>query len=110
MNVFLLVLLIASNAFWFVQMLDKATTESYRNDSLVALSDEKKQATDMLSQLIIGQPKADIVALFTAEQQEESFEKDGCLWIGHFGFQFNEQDRLTDFQSSSTIEHDSLCQ
>ena len=87
-------LLIASNAFWLYVSFDNAVTLSYATQQLSEFDKSLEQAQMLLPVAFTATDKDSFVAKAQELQNEEGYEKDGCLWIGWLGFQFDESSNL----------------
>ena len=88
------VLLIASNVWWLFQTFDHAITDHYRDDQL-GLTERALDNALLLAPLVAaGLERNALIA--EAEQlfEDESFEKDGCVWVGNLGLKFDDNHRL----------------
>ena len=92
--VVLLALLVATNAWWLFQVIDDGVTEHYRSEQLREYSEAFRQLKQLLPVVEPSLPKSEVVTRAEALYESESFEKDGCVWVGLLGLQFNEDDRL----------------
>ena len=90
----LVVLLVVSNAFWLYNSIDTAITLSYRDQQVHELDASLTQAQQLLP-VAFGSPgKESFVAAAMQILEQDSFDKDGCIWIGGLGFKFNENETL----------------
>lgn len=87
-------LLVASNAWWLYFTFDNAITASYRETEMVRTQHALDDALAIIPALDPASPKGVLVADVERLFEEESFEKDGCVWVGSLGLRFNEDDRL----------------
>ena len=87
-------LLVISNAYWLYNSFDSAITRSYRDDQLQQLDAALTQAQQVLPIAYASEGRATFVAAAQEVLDEESFEKDGCIWIGRLGFKFDEAETL----------------
>ena len=90
----LLVLLVVTNVWWLYQSIDSGVTEHYRTEELREHSEVLQQLQKLLPVVKPSLSKTEIVSKAEMLYDSESFEKDGCVWVGLLGLQFNEDDRL----------------
>ncbi|MCP4330647.1 MAG: hypothetical protein GY791_19815 [Alphaproteobacteria bacterium] len=91
----LLVLLMASNAWWLYQAIDLAVTEKYRQ----AEKYEQERTTSSLirisNELVRGYLKQDLIALLRKTHPEtDLFEKEGALHIPFLSFPLDKNGRV----------------
>jgi hypothetical protein len=101
-------LLIGSNVFWLYHSIDSSVTASYRNGEFYELRSAEAQAVRMLEKVLNGKAKAEIQTLATPFTDLEPFEKDGCLWVGWYGFKFTSENKLSGI-TSIYINENSIC-
>lgn len=89
LTVILGVLLITSNAYWIYAGIDDAVTRSYMTQQLHEYDAALKQVQTMLPIAFEATDKDSFVANVQEVLDDESFEKDGCIWIGMLGLQFD---------------------
>ena len=90
----LVALLVISNAYWLYTSIDTAITLSYRDQQTYELDASLAQAQQLLP-IAFGSP--DKESFLTAAKQlleEDSFDKNGCIWIGWLGFRFDDAGAL----------------
>lgn len=93
----LVALLIGTNGWWAYNALDSGVTYSYAQVSL----EENKQALAQSLAVIEATAEYDatrnsiIQAARAASGYPEPFEKDGYVWVGSIGLEFNSDGRLT---------------
>ena len=87
-------LLVVSNVWWFYVMFDEAITDSYRRDELTSYQRALNNALTLMPVVSQNAEKAEIVAEAERLLDDDSFEKEGCTWVGGLGFKFDETDRL----------------
>ncbi len=90
----LVVVLVVSNGFWIYQLIDVGVTMSYRNKELDDNAKTRDQLLAVLPQLAAGRSKQEIIRIVSEYTSLESFEKDGCVWIGWIGLKFSQNDEL----------------
>ena len=90
----LLVLLLASNAFWLYQYMDIAVTLSYRDQEAHELEETRKQIMAALPEIAKNATKREIVEASGKFTDSEVYEKGGCTWVGMMGFKFDENEKL----------------
>ena len=77
------VLLLATNVFWLYLTIDNGVTATYREQEFY----EEQKTRVQLS-------KQQLVAIAEKQYGEESYDKDGCTWVGWLGFKFNLSGKL----------------
>lgn len=87
-------LLVVSNAFWIYVTIDNAITASYRDNVLVWNQQALADALKLIPLLDAGLGKTELLAKAEAILEDNSFEKDGCVWVGRLGLKFDEDDHL----------------
>jgi hypothetical protein len=93
--VFLLILaLLGTNGWWFYRVLDAAATKKYDDLTMYQRASELKQLMSMVPELCSDKSKNEIVAIARKSEDTEPFEKEGAVWVGWFGFQFNDKNKL----------------
>ena len=89
-----LLLLLATNAFWFLVSVDAGISATYRDQQLGEYREALREARLLLPAVRPAVSKSELVDRAKSITHSEVFEKDGCVWIGHLGFQFDEAGRL----------------
>ena len=92
--IILVVLLLASNAFWLYQVVDSGVTLSYRDQQTYELEETRKQLMATFPEVASKVTKEEIIAAASKYTDQEIFEKDGCTWVGWLGFKFDENNKL----------------
>ena len=89
--------LIGTNAWWAYQLIDDAVSKSYLVTSLDDNKEALEQALSLMPYLAqAGRSKPEIIkAAQKSTPRESTFEKDGVVWVGKIGLQFNESGQLT---------------
>ena len=90
----LVALLVISNAYWLYNSFDTAVTLSYRDDHIQQVDAALTQAQQLLPVAYAAKDKATFVVAVQELLNEESFAKDGCIWIGRLGFKFDDAESL----------------
>jgi hypothetical protein len=95
----LLVLLLASNAWWAYRLLDAGVSNTYLDTSLT----DNETALNQVLALLPCVAKPDVskdelisVARKAAPNGIEPFEKEGYVWIGSIGLKFNQEGKLVE--------------
>lgn len=104
-----LILLVISNAFWLHAAIDDGVTQKYEGQVIYELSNSKKQAEGMLGKALAGKNKVEVTTLASQFTDLEPFEKDGCLWVGWYGFKFNPDGELVGIETDETFNTNPLC-
>lgn len=84
----LLVMLIASNAWWAYSAFDASITDKYQRQELYERGHALRQALHMLSALARATTEDEVRAV-GQELDGIIFEKEGILWVGWLGFAFD---------------------
>ena len=80
--VLLLITLLASNLFWFFQLLDAGVTATYQDASYEAMRKDFQQLLILSNRNVIGKSAEEIVRLIGKDVYgSEPFVKDGCLVV-----------------------------
>ena len=90
----LVILLLLTNAWWLYGAIDSGVTQKYEDQELYELRNSRKQALGMLQEALQGRNKADVKSIAEKFWDLESYEKEGCLWVGWYGFRFSEDGKL----------------
>lgn len=93
--------LIGSNAWWAYRALDHAVSYGYLSDSYHAAVEQRDVAFSLLR--LIGAGHTSRVELLDAAKaiaNSDPFEKDGYVWVGFVGLQFDAGGRLKDIQGN----------
>lgn len=89
----LLVALVSSNGWWAYRLLDAGITQTYMRVSFDSTSEALAQSLNILP--IVARPGATRNQILAAAQVPDDsvgpFEKEGYVWVGQLGLQFNEQ-------------------
>lgn len=94
----LVVVLVASNAWWAYRLLDAGISQAYLGASL----EDNKQALNQTLVLlpVVAQPgisKEKIISVARpASDSIAPFEKYGFVWVGKIGLKFNNQGKLVE--------------
>jgi len=96
----LAMLLLTSNAYWLWSAVDRGIAESYHSASAIDECEALDQALVTMARLARGQRREKVVDAATANGRWGApYEKDGRLWIGRLGFEF-EHDELVSVRRS----------
>jgi hypothetical protein len=94
--VLLVLALVASNAWWAYRVLDAGITHTYMRASFDTTSETLTQALAILQ--VVAKPGATRSQVLAAAKLPNDpvgpFEKEGYVWVGQLGLQFNEQGQL----------------
>lgn len=63
----------------------------------------------MLEESLHGRQRDYVTQLAAKHAELESFEKDGCVWIGAYGFRFAESGEFVGMQTLVRLTPDDLC-
>ena len=87
---------LASNAWWAYRVLDAGVTQTYMRAEYDTKSELLHQTLSVLQ--AVAKPSASRNEVITAARIPNDpvgpFEKEGFVWVGQLGLQFNEQGRL----------------
>jgi uncharacterized membrane protein len=89
-------LLVGSNAWWAVKVMDGAISYTYLSasyDTASALSEQTKALVQVLTQPAASKSEI-LAAVERTAKTTDSYEKVGYTWVGQLGLKFNEQGRL----------------
>lgn len=88
--------LISSNAWWAYRSLDDGITHTYFQQECNTKSVLLTQTLSVLP--VVAKPKASEGEILAAAQLQNSraspFEKNGFVWVGQLGLQFNDEGQL----------------
>ena len=89
--------LVGSNLWWAYQALDMGVTLTYLQDSFGGQSVMLNQTLSILP--VAADPEASQAEVIAAAQlldhHKPPREKEGFIWVGQLGLQFNDEGRLT---------------
>lgn len=88
------VLLLATNVFWLYLTIDNGVTATYREQEFYEEQKTRVQLSKMFPEVSHALSKQQLVAIAEKQSGEESYEKDGCTWVGLLGFKFNVSGKL----------------
>ncbi|NRF72468.1 hypothetical protein HLB44_36515 [Aquincola sp. S2] len=84
-SVFLGILLVGTNAWWFYQAIDQAVTNKYRDQERYETANRVVALSAIASEAVKSRPKSEVEALLRRVlPDEQPFEKDGALhttWV-----------------------------
>ena len=94
----LVLVLVASNAWWAYNTLDCGIATTYREH---AFDDHRKALIQSLAVLPVAArvdstPEEVVEAARSAIDSAEPFEKDGFMWVGRVGFRFSPSRRVVE--------------
>ena len=93
----LVLVLLASNAWWAYSSIDAGVTRTYLNDSLTETQVALRQTLAILP--VVAASPQDRTGIVEAARRSgdggDTFEKDGYLWVGRLGLRFGSDGRLT---------------
>lgn len=87
-------LLLGTSAYFLFSGIDTAITLSYRDQQVSELEDVRAQLMAALPEIAAGMDKAKIVAAMERSRRGQTFEKDGCTWVGRVGLKFSPEGKL----------------
>ena len=88
------VLLLATNVFWLYLTIDNGVTATYREQEFYEEQKTRVQLSKLLPEVSQALSKQQLVAIAEKQYGEESYDKDGCTWVGWLGFKFNLSGKL----------------
>jgi hypothetical protein len=90
------VALIASNAWWANKSIDRGISAGYLDASFTTNTTLMQQALAVLALTVQRNfKKSDVISAAQAPSNVAPFEKDGYLWVGDLGLQFNAEGQLS---------------
>lgn len=105
----LVALLAVSNLYWMYQAVDSAVTRSYADQDMDVLTKSKAQAVGMLKILLEGKTKTQVEPMAMRFSELEPYEKEGCLWVGWYGFKFSETGLFVDLETDESYNTNPVC-
>ncbi len=105
----LILLLIATNGLWFLSYIDQSVTLHYNQQQIHQLEQANKQIMDTVPNLVQSLTKDEIVSIVKRYADTEPFAKEGCLWIGWYGFKFDDEQKLIGITPSWDYQEPSIC-
>jgi len=63
----------------------------------------------MLKIAFTGRTKEEVRSIAVKFTDLEPYEKEGCLWVGWYGFKFTESGLFTDIDTSKTYNEKPVC-
>lgn len=94
----LVVVLIASNAWWFYCLIDAGVTQAHTADSRNDNQQALRQALSLLP--VVARPRVSrsevVAAARLPGDSTVPFEKEGYVWVGRLGLKFNDQGQLVE--------------
>lgn len=107
--VILSLLLVVSNIFWLYRTVDSAVTRSYMEQELYELNGANAQAIGMLKEALAGKTQENVQAMAVKFTDLKPYEKDGCLWLGWYGFKFSDSGLFVDIEPGEQHNNKSVC-
>ncbi len=107
--IILLFLLLSTNILWFLNTIDISITHKYQDMVLYELKNSKKQAVNMLEDTLQDRNKSEIKAIAEKYTDFDSFEKEGCVWIGWYGFKFSKSGKLEGIETDESYSSNPIC-
>jgi hypothetical protein len=95
-TVLLVAVLVITNAWWAYRILDAGVSQTYLRASQDSTAELLSQSLAVLQVVAKPQPSRSEIVKAAAVPGDTvgPFEKDGYVWVGQLGLQFNEQGRL----------------
>jgi len=78
----LLLLIVASNLFWFFSRFDSAVTMAYQEQQIYELDETRKQLMAVLPEAALALNREEIIALSSKYSDQPGYIKNGCTWVG----------------------------
>lgn len=103
------ILLLLTNVWWLYGAIDSGVTQKYEDQEIYELRNSNKQAVGMLREALIGRKKGDVKSIAEKFSDLKSYEKEGCLWVGWYGFKFSESDELVGIETNESYNTDPVC-
>jgi hypothetical protein len=107
--VILSLLLVGTNIFWLYATIDSAVTSSYMDQEIYELTGSNTQAVGMLKIALAGKTKDEVRSMAVKFTDLEPYEKEGCLWVGWYGFKFSESGNFADIETGKTYNEKPVC-
>lgn len=100
----LIVALVVSNVWLATRVLDAGITQKYMSISYETTAELLNQTLAVLSVAAMpGVSREEVIAAAKSKGDSTApFEKDGYIWVGQLGLQFNEQGRFVMATTSSS--------
>ncbi|WP_347900692.1 hypothetical protein [Pseudomonas purpurea] len=105
----LVALLVISNLFWLYVVVDTAVTRSYADQEMDVLKKANAQAVGMLKTVLEGKTKSQVELAAMKFSELEPYEKEGCLWIGWYGFKFSETGLFMNLETDESYNDNPIC-
>ena len=102
-------LLVGTNIFWLYTTIDTAVTRSYMDQEIYELNASNAQAVGILKTSLAGKTKEEIRSMAVKFTDLEPFEKEGCLWVGWYGFKFSESGLFIDIETGKSYSEKPVC-
>ena len=102
-------LLVVTNAWWFLKSLDSGTAAAYQQQQLATYDSALREATRLLAVSRPGLSKSELLAEAEEISESDAFEKDGCVWVGSLGFKFDDRGKLIHVALGWSFGEDDPC-
>lgn len=79
------------------------------DQQIYELSNSNKQAVGMLKASLTGKAKDEVQSLAEKFTDIAAFEKEGCLWVGWYGFKFSDTGGLIDIETGESYNEAPVC-
>ena len=86
--------LIGTNGWWLYNAIDAGVTKKYQDQMMYERYGMLEQLISITPELASNKNKNEIVAIVKKSTDSEPFGKEGAVWIGWVGLQFNDKDKL----------------
>ena len=103
------VLLLVTNMFWLYLTIDNGVTATYREQEFYEEQKTRVQLSKLLPEVSQALSKQQLVAIAEKQYGEESYDKDGCTWVGWLGFKFNLSGKLVFVSPSRSSSEKDPC-
>jgi hypothetical protein len=79
------------------------------NQENYELNGSNAQAVGMLKISLMGKTKEEVRSMAVKFTDLEPYEKEGCLWVGWYGFKFTESGLFTNIETGKTYNDKPVC-
>jgi hypothetical protein len=90
----LIITLLGTNGWWLHYAIDAGVTNKYQDQMMYERSGMLEQLILVTPELSSDKNKNEIVDIVKKSTDSEPFEKEGVVWVGWIGLQFNDTDKL----------------
>ena len=79
------------------------------DQEIYELNGSNTQAVGMLKISLTGKTKEEVRSMAVKFTDLEPYEKEGCLWVGWYGFKFSELRIFTDIETGKSYNDKPVC-